>query len=67
MQVLFKFHQPSSNVFFHTPVPNSEFRAAFSPVFFKSLFVKLSFFFFFLMTLTVFKSTSQVYNILKLG
>ena len=46
MQVLFKFHQPSSNVFFHTPVPNSEFRAAFSPVFFKSLFVKLSFFFF---------------------
>ena len=45
MQVLFKFHQPSSNVFFHTPVLNSEFRAAFSPVFFKSLFVKLSFFF----------------------
>lgn len=46
MQVLFKFHQPSSNVFFHTPVPNSEFCAAFSPVFFKSLFMKLSFFFF---------------------
>ena len=66
MQVLFKFHQPSSNVFLHTPVPNSEFRAAFSPVFFKSLFMKLSFFFF-LMTLTVFKSTGQVYNILKLG
>ena len=29
--------------------------------------MKLSFFFFSLMTLTVFKSTGQVYNILKLG
>ena len=67
MQAIFKFHQLSSNVFFLTPVPNSEFHVAFSHCVFQ-VSVKLSFFFFFfLMTLTVFKSTSQVYNTLKLG